>query len=526
MDLPTAQESAKRREADFAHFSQLYSGRGTPPQYTPEAIFLSRRRSLSLWMRRQSEIEEEEKEDIDERAKDTYTPEEVGRHNTLEDCWVSLHGYVFDITEYRGEHPGGQKVLAEYAGKDVTAAWRKLHHPASALQIALQNFLIGKLRDKADSSSSSSSSSASTSTSSSAYPSPEVITPLPPSSLLSVEQTLHSIDADLLSSNSFIRDLTRHIRARTHEEERENMANTRNSAEKERDTPSAKPDRERYPETWSFKLFPPLQSTYGGTPLSVSLYFESDYPKVLPLVLFHEKVTHSQIEHQTHLFLSAQVRWPGTPSLSVLFIFLFHMMRKPLEEKPISIRKIRKIWASHGNQHLLDLPAEKQEEALRVLNEHVTLSRAERHLYLESAYFSRTLSILHAASLRADVAVYSPPWAESSFDSRFLAALRGGEIEMRKLLRPVIDGVCVCKYVCVCVCCVFVNGAMFFTDFLSHIQSVFFFSFLFIEVNIQTKLPILTLLFSFFFLSLSLSPHPISLSISLLSQALPSPSPS
>ncbi|CAG8434507.1 673_t:CDS:1 [Scutellospora calospora] len=52
---------------------------------------------------------------------------EVAKHNTRQDCWVIIHGKVYDVTKFLPEHPGGVKVILDQAGKDATAAFDPIH---------------------------------------------------------------------------------------------------------------------------------------------------------------------------------------------------------------------------------------------------------------------------------------------------------------------------------------------------------------------------------------------------------------
>jgi hypothetical protein len=33
---------------------------------------------------------------------------EVGKHNSAHDCWLVIHGYVYDVTSFLASHPGMQ----------------------------------------------------------------------------------------------------------------------------------------------------------------------------------------------------------------------------------------------------------------------------------------------------------------------------------------------------------------------------------------------------------------------------------
>lgn len=54
---------------------------------------------------------------------------EVKKHNNKDDCWVIVHGKVYDVTEFLPSHPGGQKVILKFAGKDATKRFEPIHPP-------------------------------------------------------------------------------------------------------------------------------------------------------------------------------------------------------------------------------------------------------------------------------------------------------------------------------------------------------------------------------------------------------------
>ncbi|KAK9387355.1 FMN-dependent dehydrogenase-domain-containing protein [Lipomyces mesembrius] len=57
----------------------------------------------------------------------TLTGAEICKHNTKESCWVIVHGKAYDVTEFLPEHPGGQKIILKYAGKDATKEFDPIH---------------------------------------------------------------------------------------------------------------------------------------------------------------------------------------------------------------------------------------------------------------------------------------------------------------------------------------------------------------------------------------------------------------
>ncbi|CAG8258256.1 unnamed protein product [Penicillium salamii] len=77
---------------------------------------------------------------------DKLTGAKVAEHNSKDSCWVIVHGKAYDVTEFLPgtwvhspqakairltitEHPGGQKIILKYAGKDATEEFEPIHPP-------------------------------------------------------------------------------------------------------------------------------------------------------------------------------------------------------------------------------------------------------------------------------------------------------------------------------------------------------------------------------------------------------------
>lgn len=68
-----------------------------------------------------------------EAEKKYITAEELRKHSTPGDLWISIRGKVYDVTEWAERHPGGEIPLRTLAGQDVTDAFLA-YHPVSAWQ--------------------------------------------------------------------------------------------------------------------------------------------------------------------------------------------------------------------------------------------------------------------------------------------------------------------------------------------------------------------------------------------------------
>jgi cytochrome b involved in lipid metabolism len=55
--------------------------------------------------------------------------EDIAKHNSVSDCWVSLHGMVYDLTTFVEQHPGGPKSILSLGGRDATKVFDTIHSP-------------------------------------------------------------------------------------------------------------------------------------------------------------------------------------------------------------------------------------------------------------------------------------------------------------------------------------------------------------------------------------------------------------
>jgi cytochrome b involved in lipid metabolism len=54
----------------------------------------------------------------------TWNQELVASHNSLDDCWLTINGKIYNVTEYVPFHPGGTQTILNTCGKEATEAFR------------------------------------------------------------------------------------------------------------------------------------------------------------------------------------------------------------------------------------------------------------------------------------------------------------------------------------------------------------------------------------------------------------------
>ena len=75
---------------------------------------------------------------------ETYTMDEVNKHDNKKDCWIVIKNNVYDITEFLKIHPGGSSIVLTIAGEDATEYFEELHRPEILEEVG-KDYMIGEL---------------------------------------------------------------------------------------------------------------------------------------------------------------------------------------------------------------------------------------------------------------------------------------------------------------------------------------------------------------------------------------------
>jgi cytochrome b involved in lipid metabolism/CDGSH-type Zn-finger protein len=73
-----------------------------------------------------------------------FTKEEVSSHCTKDSLWMIIKDKVYDITEYVPHHPGGERALIKFGGRDGTENVQ--FHSSRMLEICNSDYFIGYLK--------------------------------------------------------------------------------------------------------------------------------------------------------------------------------------------------------------------------------------------------------------------------------------------------------------------------------------------------------------------------------------------
>lgn len=75
------------------------------------------------------------------------TEEELKKHNTKDDCWICIRGFVYNVSAYMEFHPGGEDELMRAAGSDGTDLFDQVHRWVN-YESMLKECLVGRMAVK------------------------------------------------------------------------------------------------------------------------------------------------------------------------------------------------------------------------------------------------------------------------------------------------------------------------------------------------------------------------------------------
>ena len=100
--------------------------------------------TLSLTTAQDKDNDKDASTRIEEKDR-TVTRQELEEHNNDGDCWVAIHGVVYDLTEFAEEHPAGPESIRLLAGLDGTEAFQAVHN--SGILDDFEDERVGILQD-------------------------------------------------------------------------------------------------------------------------------------------------------------------------------------------------------------------------------------------------------------------------------------------------------------------------------------------------------------------------------------------
>jgi cytochrome b involved in lipid metabolism len=79
----------------------------------------------------------------------SYSLAEVAAHAKPTDCWMAIHGKVYDVTAYLPDHPSRPEAIEAWCGREASNAFdtktKGRPHSAAATRM-LETYRIGELK--------------------------------------------------------------------------------------------------------------------------------------------------------------------------------------------------------------------------------------------------------------------------------------------------------------------------------------------------------------------------------------------
>ncbi|KAG0298254.1 hypothetical protein BGZ96_001220 [Linnemannia gamsii] len=71
----------------------------------------------------------------------TFTTADLAGHCSKNSLYLAVGGKVYDCTDFIDEHPGGEEVLIDEAGKDATESFEDVGHSDEAREIMYKMYV-------------------------------------------------------------------------------------------------------------------------------------------------------------------------------------------------------------------------------------------------------------------------------------------------------------------------------------------------------------------------------------------------
>ncbi|KAF9142927.1 hypothetical protein BGX30_001834 [Mortierella sp. GBA39] len=71
----------------------------------------------------------------------TFTTADLAAHTSKNSLYLAVGGKVYDCTDFIDEHPGGEEVLIDEAGKDATESFEDVGHSDEAREIMYKMYV-------------------------------------------------------------------------------------------------------------------------------------------------------------------------------------------------------------------------------------------------------------------------------------------------------------------------------------------------------------------------------------------------
>ena len=72
---------------------------------------------------------------------------ELTMEQIIDNNYIVINNKIYDLTSFEKNHPGGEKVLQYYRGKNATEKFNKIHgnHENNSIKEKLETFFIGNV---------------------------------------------------------------------------------------------------------------------------------------------------------------------------------------------------------------------------------------------------------------------------------------------------------------------------------------------------------------------------------------------